>query len=135
MAELIPASDVERMVNARRHATEHIGLASSMERKTFLLHSQACKDTGIDLRRCEFALAQDAGIDEDVWDGREDHPYFLRVMDGQLVPLKRATPLEVCTDLSASWCPIHGDCTCDREESLDRWDCPLHSPDATHPEK
>lgn len=34
-----------------------------------------------------------------------------------------------CTDTSAGWCPVHGDCTCDREYGhLDDIDCPLHSP-------
>lgn len=32
-----------------------------------------------------------------------------------------------CTSGSAAWCPIHGDCTCDREVSMDDKDCPLHN--------
>lgn len=51
-------------------------------------------------------------------------------------------PVRACTGLTASWCPVHGDCCCVRE---DRWDgttlalgsmadpaCPLHSPDSLH---
>lgn len=38
----------------------------------------------------------------------------------------------ICTDLTAAWCPIHGDCVCDREESMDDRRCPLHSFDSLH---
>jgi len=45
-----------------------------------------------------------------------------------------------CTGIAASWCPIHGDCTCDKYESGERktevfaepTDCPLHSRESTH---
>jgi len=38
-----------------------------------------------------------------------------------------------CTGLSASWCPIHGDCCCVcREDSMSDEACPLHSPWSTH---
>jgi hypothetical protein len=39
-----------------------------------------------------------------------------------------------CTGLTASWCPIHGDCTCpDCSEALDDTDCRLHRATSTHP--
>jgi hypothetical protein len=41
-----------------------------------------------------------------------------------------------CTGLSAFWCPIHGDCSCERDHdgdcSFDDDDCPLHSATSTH---
>ena len=38
-----------------------------------------------------------------------------------------------CTGPAATWCPRHGDCTCkNREESMDDFDCPLHSPTSDH---
>lgn len=39
-----------------------------------------------------------------------------------------------CTGLSASWCPIHGDCLCDpqRDDGLNYPDCPLHGIDSAH---
>ncbi len=40
-----------------------------------------------------------------------------------------------CTGVAARWCPIHGDCVCDREDpSIDYNDpeCPLHSPTSAH---
>lgn len=45
-----------------------------------------------------------------------------------------------CTGIAASWCPIHGDCTCpyfggDRRYNLaDVKGCPLHSTHSTHAE-
>lgn len=50
------------------------------------------------------------------------------------------TPLE-CTGVAASWCPIHGTCTCPRDELDKPWpgglndpNCPLHSPGSNHAE-
>jgi hypothetical protein len=38
-----------------------------------------------------------------------------------------------CTEVSASWCPIHGDCICDREAGeINNEECPLHSRASTH---
>jgi hypothetical protein len=39
-----------------------------------------------------------------------------------------------CTGLTAAWCPIHGDCVCDRENSMDADDCPLHNDLSHHAE-
>lgn len=40
-----------------------------------------------------------------------------------------------CTGLTAAWCPVHGNCTCDREsDSWNEFDCPLHNQASTHPE-
>lgn len=40
-----------------------------------------------------------------------------------------------CTEISARWCPICGDCTCRHpEESMSDEDCPLHSPMSRHGE-
>jgi hypothetical protein len=38
-----------------------------------------------------------------------------------------------CTGLTASWCPVHGDCSCpNREEAMDDEGCPLHSWESSH---
>lgn len=42
-----------------------------------------------------------------------------------------------CTGWAASWCPVHGDCACERDPSGERIDamrdrCPLHADDAAH---
>jgi hypothetical protein len=40
-----------------------------------------------------------------------------------------------CTGLAASWCPVHGNCTCPVKEShLNDPGCPLHSSESTHAE-
>ena len=37
-----------------------------------------------------------------------------------------------CTGLSASWCPVCGDCTCDVDGERNAKDCKLHSPSSKH---
>lgn len=43
-----------------------------------------------------------------------------------------------CTGVAASWCPVHGDCTCPEPEtptaskSFDDPSCPLHSSSSSH---
>lgn len=43
-----------------------------------------------------------------------------------------------CTPVSAYWCPVHGDCTCERlpdgDCAFDGRDCPLHSGASSHAE-
>lgn len=40
----------------------------------------------------------------------------------------------LCTGVSAAWCPIHGQCICDRDEGNDDEDpaCPLHGTFSKH---
>lgn len=43
-------------------------------------------------------------------------------------------PVE-CTGVAASWCPVHGDCTCPRDRDGFREEtstCPLHNETSTH---
>ena len=37
--------------------------------------------------------------------------------------------------ISATWCGIHGDCTCRDKQDLNDEDCPLHSTRSTHGEE
>lgn len=37
-----------------------------------------------------------------------------------------------CTGITASWCPVHGDCTCSRSEHLDDPNCMLHAALSSH---
>jgi hypothetical protein len=43
---------------------------------------------------------------------------------------------EACTGVSASWCPVHGDCSCPRLDTGEReeeaQDCPLHGEKSAH---
>ena len=81
MTRLEPAGTIERTVGARRSANEHIGRAVSAEQRVYILHSTACVASGIDLRDCEYSRALDLGIDESIWEGREDRPVILRIDD------------------------------------------------------
>jgi len=49
-------------------------------------------------------------------------------------------PEEPCTEISAVWCPNHGDCTCKREAAetdgeYEDPECPLHARSSSHAEK
>jgi hypothetical protein len=63
MSELVPAEEIEQIVGARRHPHQHLGRADSSTETLYILHSQKCKDSGIDLRDCEWSKALDRGID------------------------------------------------------------------------
>ena len=92
MSELVPPTEIEGIVGARRHPTDHIGRAVSSEQTVYILHSKECVDSGIDLRRCPFSIALDRGIDLDgAWNGREDEPVTLGIIDLKLVPRERRT--------------------------------------------
>lgn len=86
MSDLVPPEVIESIVGTKRHATRHIGRAVSEEETVYVLHSQECKDSGIDLRDCPFSFALDEGIDLDIWDGYQDRAVGLRIRDGVLIP-------------------------------------------------
>ena len=87
MSDLVSPDEIERIVGAERHATMHIGRAISSEQTVYILHSQQCKDSGIDLRDCDLSLALDNGIDLAQWGGYEDRPVALGIIHDRLVPL------------------------------------------------
>jgi len=78
VADLVPAEDIERIVGAHRDLTLHQALAVSAEQTVYILHSQACLDSGVDLRECRFSLALDNGIDLAEWE--EDAPVVVDVV-------------------------------------------------------
>lgn len=91
MSDLVPADRIEEVVGAPRHRTEHIGRAVSDEQTVYILHSHECRDSGIDLRECEYSVALDLGIDHRLpwasWRRVQDRPVRLRIhYDGWLVP-------------------------------------------------
>lgn len=90
MSELVPARRIEKIVGAPRHATDHFGRAVSAEQTVYILHSHACIDTGIDLRKCQFSRALDRGIDVEAW--TEDVPLRLAVVADRLVPATEVLP-------------------------------------------
>ncbi|MCZ2837159.1 hypothetical protein [Modestobacter sp. VKM Ac-2985] len=87
MSDLVPALEIEEIVGVDRHPTEHWGRAVSAEQTVYILHSEACLASGVDLRDCEFSVALDSGIDMRDWSKREDQPVQLGIdADGWLVP-------------------------------------------------
>lgn len=88
MSNLVPASEIERIVGASRHQTRHYGRVVSTEEIVYVLHSHECKDSGIDLRECDFSLALDEGIDMEIWDRFQDMSVDLAILTtGKLAPL------------------------------------------------
>lgn len=63
----------------------------------FILHSQECKDSGVDLRDCPYSLALDRGILMAQWSAHQDAPVKLWVDggSGRLVPLDTLTPRNI----------------------------------------
>lgn len=89
MTELVPPTEIEGIVGAKRHPRVHIGRAVSAEQTVYILHSQRCLDIFADLRKCRFSLALDRGIDAGgAWAGQQDKAVFLGVWDGRLVPIR-----------------------------------------------
>ena len=88
MTNLVPAEHIERIVGARRHPTEHQGRSVSAEQTMYILHSQECRDSGIDLRECPFSRALDLGLNEARWRYYADKAVTLRITDaGDLAAL------------------------------------------------
>jgi hypothetical protein len=87
MSDLVPADQIEQIVGARRHSHQHLGRAVSAEETIYILHSYACKESGIDLRECEWSLALDRGIDPFMWEKRMDQPVVLAFFQDRLFPV------------------------------------------------
>lgn len=88
MSNLVPPADIEEIVGIARHRTVHMGRAESAQQTVYILHSQACLDSGIDLRECRFSIALDKGIRPSNWDDMHDIPVALGVWGGRIVPIK-----------------------------------------------
>lgn len=88
MSDIVPSDQIEAIVGAKRHPRHHIGRAASAEQTVYILHSQRCKDSGIDLRECAWSVALDRGIDGDpLWDDCQDRPVLLHIHHGALMPI------------------------------------------------
>lgn len=89
MSRLESADEIEAIVGANRHATDHLGRAVSAEQRVYVLHSDECRARGIDLRDCEYSIALDRGIDLSIWGDFEDRPVTLAIdaEEGDLLPL------------------------------------------------
>ena len=86
---LVPADRIEEIVGVKRHQRAHYGRAVSAERTVYILHSQRCKDSGIDLRECLYSTALKNGIDSTgEWRDKQDVAVMLGIWEGRLVALK-----------------------------------------------
>lgn len=90
MSELVDPASIEQIVGVTRHATEHYGRAVSAEQTVYILHSQQCKDSSIDLRQCPYSIALDRGIEHPYpwtgWRRLQDQPVRLEISRGYLMP-------------------------------------------------
>lgn len=93
MTDLVDPDEIEEIVGVKRRAIEHVGRVVKAEQKIYILHSQQCLDSGIDLRECKFSLALDRGVQPANWVTAErlELPVLLDVIGDLLVPYGRAT--------------------------------------------
>ena len=88
MSNLVPTDEIEQIVGIERHPTRHYARAASAEQIVYILHSHQCRDSGRDLRECQFSLALDNGIDLGAWTGHEDEPVRVAInRNRRLVPV------------------------------------------------
>lgn len=81
VADIVPTVDIEAKVGAKRHPTNHLGRAVSAEQRVYILHSKECVARGIDLRKCEYSIALDTGIELLIWADFQDVPVVLGISD------------------------------------------------------
>ena len=74
MNAIVNTDEIEQIVGIERHQTRHYANAVSAEETVYILHSHACKDSGIDLRECRYSKALDLGIEMYVWAEYQDRP-------------------------------------------------------------
>jgi hypothetical protein len=90
VADLVDPAEIEAIVGVERHPTEHWGRAVSAEGTVYILHSQDCRDSGIDLRECPYSVALDRGIEHPYpwtgWRRVQDRAVRLDLSRGYLMP-------------------------------------------------
>lgn len=90
MSNLVPEDEIEVIVGHARDEFEHWGRMvpdGETEGGTFyILHSRRCKESGIDLRLCEFSLALDQGFDPADFADHGHNPVRLQLWHGMLQP-------------------------------------------------
>ena len=84
MSDLVDSTQIESIVGVPRHRTQHWARAVSAEQTVYILHSQECVTSGVDLRECLFSRALDRGINASRW--AEDVPVHVHVKAGRLIP-------------------------------------------------
>lgn len=93
MSDLVPADEIERLVGVERHPTVHYGHDAADARTFYILHSQQCLDSGIDLRECSFSTALDYhGVDPKLWEHYAKRPIPLTFQMGRVAPAVTLIP-------------------------------------------
>lgn len=94
MSELVDPSEIESIVGAARHETDHYARAVPAMKRVYILHSRQCVDTNEDLRQCRFSIALDKGIDHPVprgsWMHLQDRAVKVEILQGFMVPELKA---------------------------------------------
>lgn len=80
MSAHVPASEIETIVGATRHQTQHVIRGNYIDGTAYLLHSHECLARYRDLRDCPWSLALDRG---EAW-LPDDRPHYVRLRDGRL---------------------------------------------------
>ena len=94
MSERVPASQIEGLVGAHRHPTEHIvrGDSPSGSGVAYIMHPAVCLARYDDVRECPWSLALTRG---EVW-LPDDLPHRVRLRNGELIT--DMTPWKDCDD-------------------------------------
>lgn len=82
MTNLVDPSKIEEIVGRSRHPIYHFARFVSEEQTAYILHSQECVDSGIDLRECRFSFALDVMTERDdviPWVGDMDEPVLVNL--------------------------------------------------------
>lgn len=90
MTDLVPRDKIEAIVGCSRSRDWHRGRAVSATNTFYILHSESCLASGIDLRDCEYSLGLDDGIDTDIWADWMDRPVPLKLTEFGLEPTTEA---------------------------------------------
>lgn len=93
MTDIVPADQIETLVGARRHPTEHIARGDTATGRVYILHSAKCRLRYRDLRDCPWSLALDQ---QNLW-CPPDEPVLVRLKAKKFViaPLPKEYLLEV----------------------------------------
>ena len=76
MTDLVPRDQIETLVGAARHQTQHQGRVDTAEQRIYILHSHECLASIPDLRDCVYSLRLDFIVAEpDGWP--KDQPFVL----------------------------------------------------------
>lgn len=97
MTNIVPSTEMERLVGYPRQENTHLGRIDTTEEVMYILHSQECKDTTPDLRECPYSKALDHGrFNINRWKGFYDMSVSLSLdAQGRLNPVRRMGGLNV----------------------------------------